>query len=74
MIVILNRVKFSILDEPVFGRNLEQVCPDVNPQVPDFVTRCIKAIEISEENMTTDGLYRASGNLSQVQKIRLEVK
>lgn len=34
---------------------------------------CVEEIEGSEENMTTDGLYRASGNLSQVQKIRLEV-
>lgn len=30
-------------------------------------------IESSEENLKTDGLYRASGNLSQVQKIRLQV-
>lgn len=60
-------------DEPVFGRCLDQVCPDINPQVPEFVTRCIRAIESSEENMRSDGLYRASGNLSQVQKIRLEV-
>ncbi|XP_050671232.1 rho GTPase-activating protein 15-like isoform X3 [Leptidea sinapis] len=60
-------------DEPVFGRNLEEVCPPTSPRVPDFVRACVKEIESSEENMCTDGLYRASGNLSQVQKIRLEI-
>ncbi|KAJ0173289.1 hypothetical protein K1T71_011465 [Dendrolimus kikuchii] len=60
-------------DEPVFGRNLEEVCPSTSPRVPEFVVACVKEIEKSEENMCTDGLYRASGNLSQVQKIRLEV-
>ncbi|XP_045503051.1 rho GTPase-activating protein 27-like isoform X2 [Colias croceus] len=60
-------------DEPVFGRKLEEVCPSTSPRVPDFVRACVKEIESSEENMCTDGLYRASGNLSQVQKIRLEI-
>ncbi|KAJ8711221.1 hypothetical protein PYW07_008463 [Mythimna separata] len=60
-------------DEPVFGRNLEEVCPPTSPRVPEFVVACVTEIERSEENMCTDGLYRASGNLSQVQKIRLEV-
>ncbi|CAH2093457.1 unnamed protein product [Euphydryas editha] len=60
-------------DEPVFGRKLEEVCPATSPRVPDFVRACVKEIESSEENMCTDGLYRASGNLSQVQKIRLEI-
>ncbi|XP_063540980.1 uncharacterized protein LOC134749906 isoform X2 [Cydia strobilella] len=61
-------------DEPVFGRNLSEVVPaDANPRVPPFVVACIKEIESNEENMGTDGLYRASGNLSQVQKIRLDI-
>ncbi|KAF9796644.1 hypothetical protein SFRURICE_012737, partial [Spodoptera frugiperda] len=59
-------------DEPVFGRNLEEVCPTTSPRVPEFVVACVKEIE-RPDNMCTDGLYRASGNLSQVQKIRLEV-
>ncbi|XP_022831594.1 rho GTPase-activating protein 27-like isoform X3 [Spodoptera litura] len=59
-------------DEPVFGRNLEEVCPATSPRVPEFVVACVKEIE-RPDNMCTDGLYRASGNLSQVQKIRLEV-
>ncbi|XP_026740436.1 uncharacterized protein LOC113502889 isoform X3 [Trichoplusia ni] len=60
-------------DEPVFGRNLDEVCPPSSPRVPEFVVQCVNEIESNEENMCTDGLYRASGNLSQVQKIRLEV-
>jgi hypothetical protein len=49
------------------------VCKGESPKVPAFVQRCVAAIECKEENMKTDGLYRASGNLSQVQKIRLQV-
>uniref|UniRef100_A0A8D8LL24 Rho GTPase-activating protein 12 n=1 Tax=Cacopsylla melanoneura TaxID=428564 RepID=A0A8D8LL24_9HEMI len=60
-------------DEPAFGGYLEKVCPNEPPRVPLFVQRCIQCIEKSEDNMKTDGLYRASGNLSQVQKIRLQV-
>ncbi|XP_063219045.1 rho GTPase-activating protein 12-like isoform X7 [Bacillus rossius redtenbacheri] len=60
-------------DEPVFGRHLADVCSSENPPVPRFVRLCIEAIESKEENMKADGLYRASGNLSQVQKIRLQV-
>ncbi|XP_068623465.1 rho GTPase-activating protein 12-like isoform X2 [Battus philenor] len=60
-------------DEPVFGRKLEEVCAEGSPRVPEFVRACVREIESSEENMCTDGLYRASGNLSQVQKIRLEI-
>ncbi|GBP39070.1 Rho GTPase-activating protein 15 [Eumeta japonica] len=60
-------------DEQAFGNSLERVCPSTPPRVPKFVVRCIEEIEKTEENMCTDGLYRASGNLSQVQKIRLEI-
>jgi hypothetical protein len=61
------------LDEPVFGCHLPDVCKGESPKVPAFVQHCVAAIECKEENMKTDGLYRASGNLSQVQKIRLQV-
>lgn len=57
----------------MFGRRLEEVCPLTPPRVPEFVRACVREIEASDDNMATDGLYRASGNLSQVQKIRLEV-
>jgi len=60
-------------DEHVFGCSLEKLCTREKNSVPDFVTQCIAAIEAKEENLKTDGIYRASGNLSQVQKIRFQV-
>ncbi|XP_034946127.1 uncharacterized protein [Chelonus insularis] len=60
-------------DEPAFGSYLKDVCPTEPPRVPIFVKICIEVLESNEENMKTDGLYRASGNLSQIQKIRLQV-
>ncbi|KAL1123344.1 hypothetical protein AAG570_002429, partial [Ranatra chinensis] len=60
-------------DEPVFGTHLDQACGNNCPKVPQFVQKCIECIEVSLENMKTDGLYRASGNLSQIQKIRLQI-
>lgn len=58
----------------MFGCSLDQITKGRNPRVPVFVVKCIEFIESKEENMKADGLYRASGNLSQVQKIRLEVR
>lgn len=60
-------------DEPAFGSYLKDVCSREPPMVPQFVKDCIKILERSPENMKADGLYRASGNLSQIQKIRLQV-
>jgi len=41
--------------------------------VPIFVQKVIQIIESKAENMKADGIYRASGNLSQIQKIRCQV-
>ncbi|KAK0096565.1 hypothetical protein PV326_005144 [Microctonus aethiopoides] len=60
-------------DEPAFGSYLKDVCPPDYPRVPLFVKTCIEVLESNEDNMKTDGLYRASGNLSQIQKIRLQI-
>ncbi|PRD22190.1 UNVERIFIED_CONTAM: Rho GTPase-activating protein 15 [Trichonephila clavipes] len=65
------REKGILLDEPVFGCHLETLCARENRKVPKFVSTCIEVIE--EKELTADGLYRASGNLSQVQKIRIHV-
>ena len=61
-------------DEPVFGGHLAALCAIEGVTVPRFVTECIRAIELKPEHMRMDGLYRASGNLSQVQRIRCEVR
>ncbi|GIZ03446.1 rho GTPase-activating protein 15 [Caerostris extrusa] len=63
--------KGILLDEPVFGCHLETLCARENRKVPKFVSTCIEVIE--DKELTADGLYRASGNLSQVQKIRIHV-
>jgi len=39
--------------------------------VPKFVQQCIQAIEAKD--VKADGLYRACGNLSQVQKLRFQI-
>ncbi|XP_043222416.1 rho GTPase-activating protein 27-like isoform X1 [Amphibalanus amphitrite] len=60
-------------DEPVFGGHLAALCTVEDSTVPRFVTECIAAIEAKPEHLRMDGVYRASGNLSQVQRIRCEV-
>ncbi len=41
--------------------------------VPLFVRRCVAEIERDADRLRTDGVYRQSGNLSHVQRIRLQV-
>lgn len=60
-----------IADEPVFGCNLNNLCTREKQTVPKFVQQIVKAIE--HKDMTADGIYRACGNLSQVQKLRFQV-
>lgn len=60
-------------DEPVFGCRLSALCAADESTVPKFVQEVVRLIESSPENMKADGIYRASGNLSQIQKIRCQV-
>ncbi len=60
-------------DEPVFGCHLSALCHADESTVPKFVKQVIQLIESKQENMKADGIYRASGNLSQIQKIRCQV-
>ncbi len=64
-----------IKNEPVFGSTLAMLAPrpEDGDLVPAFVTRCIAAIEAKPEHLATDGVYRQSGNLSIVQRLRLQV-
>lgn len=57
--------------EPVFGSSLVEICKRERSSVPRFIRRCTAVIE--ERGLDTDGLYRISGNLSAVQKIRCQV-
>ncbi|RWS07074.1 Rho GTPase-activating protein 12-like protein, partial [Dinothrombium tinctorium] len=65
------REKGIYKDEPVFGCNLITLCQSEKQNVPKFVQQCIDAIE--KKDLKADGIYRACGNLSQVQKIRFQV-
>ncbi|GAU99055.1 hypothetical protein RvY_10108 [Ramazzottius varieornatus] len=65
------KAKGIIRDGPVFGCNFAKLCEHEKNDVPAIVRRCIAAIE--KKDMRTDGIYRVSGNLSQVQKLRFQI-
>ncbi|KAJ8954480.1 hypothetical protein NQ314_007086 [Rhamnusium bicolor] len=58
-------------NEPIFGNTLRNIY-GVEKNVPDFILKTIELIE-SPDNITSLGLYRTSGNLATIQKIRFEV-
>lgn len=64
--------KGIIKNEPVFGSTLRDLEAADGCDIPLFVTACIREIE-KGELLKTDGVYRQSGNLSHIQKIRLQV-
>uniref|UniRef100_A0A1I7Y8B8 Rho-GAP domain-containing protein n=1 Tax=Steinernema glaseri TaxID=37863 RepID=A0A1I7Y8B8_9BILA len=57
--------------EPVFGSTLQTICTHECSRVPKFIRVVTEVIEA--KGLDTDGLYRVSGNLSSVQKIRCRV-
>uniref|UniRef100_A0A674N260 Rho GTPase activating protein 27 n=1 Tax=Takifugu rubripes TaxID=31033 RepID=A0A674N260_TAKRU len=52
----------------VFGCHLATLCAQEKTTVPRFVEKCIKAVE--KRGLDIDGLYRVSGNLAVIQKLR----
>ncbi|XP_025915851.1 rho GTPase-activating protein 12 isoform X9 [Apteryx rowi] len=64
------REKGYIKDQ-VFGSNLTSLCQRENSTVPKFVKLCIEHVE--EHGLDVDGLYRVSGNLAVIQKLRFAV-
>lgn len=56
--------------EPVFGSTLSAICQHENSLVPKFIRVITEVIE--SKGLETDGIYRVSGNLSAVQKIRCQ--
>ena len=61
-----------IKNEPVFGSTLRELQATDLSDVPLFVKKCVAQIEFGDL-LKTDGVYRQSGNLSTIQKIRLQV-
>uniref|UniRef100_A0A3P8XZ16 Rho GTPase activating protein 9 n=1 Tax=Esox lucius TaxID=8010 RepID=A0A3P8XZ16_ESOLU len=75
--LILKRPPLQILQEKglikdqVFGCHLEMLCEREKSTVPGFVRLCTQAVE--RRGLETDGIYRVSGNLSVIQKLRFLV-
>ncbi|XP_078393787.1 rho GTPase-activating protein 12b isoform X1 [Cetorhinus maximus] len=59
------------IKDQVFGCNLSSLCQRENTTVPKFVMMCIDHVE--KEGLNIDGLYRVSGNLAVIQKLRFAV-
>ncbi|XP_075578834.1 LOW QUALITY PROTEIN: rho GTPase-activating protein 27 [Pelecanus crispus] len=65
------REKGYIKDQ-VFGCSLEALCERERGTVPRFVLQCIQTVE--RRGLDIDGLYRVSGNLATIQKLRYKVE
>ncbi|KAF5272807.1 hypothetical protein FQA39_LY07834 [Lamprigera yunnana] len=64
--------KGIIKNEPIFGNTLKHLFEMYKQEVPEFVGRIIQLIELPN-NINSMGLYRASGNLATIQKIRFYI-
>ncbi|XP_059184429.1 rho GTPase-activating protein 15 isoform X2 [Centropristis striata] len=61
----------GLIKDQVFGCRLEMLCEREKSTVPRFVRLCTEAVE--KRGLDTDGLYRVSGNLAVIQKLRFLV-
>ncbi|KAM7387664.1 hypothetical protein PAMA_010008 [Pampus argenteus] len=52
----------------VFGCHLDTLCHRENSNIPKFVEKCIRTVE--RRGLDVDGIYRVSGNLAVIQKLR----
>ncbi|XP_070774736.1 rho GTPase-activating protein 12-like [Enoplosus armatus] len=59
------------IKDQVFGCSLSSLCYRENSTVPSFVKMCIDHVE--NNGLCVDGLYRVSGNLAVIQKLRFAV-
>ncbi|XP_036428379.1 rho GTPase-activating protein 12b isoform X8 [Colossoma macropomum] len=59
------------IKDQVFGCSLTSLCARENTSVPNFVRMCIEHVE--KTGLNIDGLYRVSGNLAVIQKLRFAV-
>ncbi|KAM6976714.1 rho GTPase-activating protein 15-like isoform 2-T2 [Aplochiton taeniatus] len=61
----------GLIKDQVFGCRLEMLCEREKDTVPRFVRLCTEAVE--RRGLETDGIYRVSGNLATIQKLRFMV-
>ncbi|XP_048782809.1 rho GTPase-activating protein 27 isoform X4 [Lagopus muta] len=59
------------IKDQVFGCSLQALCEREHGTVPRFVQQCIQSVE--RRGLDIDGLYRVSGNLATIQKLRYKV-
>ncbi|XP_078143661.1 rho GTPase-activating protein 12-like isoform X2 [Centroberyx gerrardi] len=59
------------IKDQVFGCSLSSLCHRESGTVPSFVKMCIDHVE--NNGLCVDGLYRVSGNLAVIQKLRFAV-
>ncbi|TFJ98575.1 C-type lectin domain family 12 member B-like [Platysternon megacephalum] len=59
------------IKDQVFGCSLQALCEREHGTVPGFVQQCIQTVE--HRGLDIDGLYRISGNLATIQKLRYKV-
>ncbi|XP_058650465.1 rho GTPase-activating protein 12a isoform X4 [Onychostoma macrolepis] len=59
------------IKDQVFGSSLSSLCQRECTTVPHFVSLCIEQVE--KNGLGVDGLYRVSGNLAIIQKLRFAV-
>ncbi|XP_061092757.1 rho GTPase-activating protein 15 isoform X2 [Conger conger] len=61
----------GIIKDRIFGCHLLTLCQREGTTIPSFVQKCVQAVE--KRGMETDGIYRVSGNLATIQKLRFIV-
>ncbi|XP_047188918.1 rho GTPase-activating protein 15 isoform X2 [Scophthalmus maximus] len=61
----------GLIKDQVFGCRLDMLCEREKSTVPRFVRLCTEAVE--RKGLDTDGIYRVSGNLAVIQKLRFLV-
>ncbi len=58
----------------IYGVEMDEIEKDEKyPNVPRFVVECIAIIE-NQENLVTNGIYRASGKKESIDKIKKKVR
>uniref|UniRef100_A0AAY4ATA4 Rho GTPase-activating protein 15 n=1 Tax=Denticeps clupeoides TaxID=299321 RepID=A0AAY4ATA4_9TELE len=61
----------GIIKDRVFGCHLVTLCNREGSTVPKFVKQCFE--EVEKRGLEADGIYRVSGNLATIQKLRFLV-
>ncbi|XP_039602474.1 rho GTPase-activating protein 15 [Polypterus senegalus] len=61
----------GLIKDQVFGCRLDALCQREKTMVPKFVRMCAEAVE--SRGLDCDGIYRVSGNIGTIQKLRFIV-